>query len=73
MLTLPAPAHAVVDKKLDRAYRIIVWNLLKAKNIDVQSYSALADAVVDTAQNIIEILGSDPVDHDARQLRSLRR
>jgi hypothetical protein len=65
MLALPAPAHAVVDKKHARAYRIIVSNLLKAKNIDVQSYNALDDAVVDTAQNIIEILGGDPVDHDA--------
>jgi hypothetical protein len=65
MLTVPAPAHAVVPRKHARAYRILVSKLLKAKNIDVQSYNALDDAVVDTAQNIIEILGSDPVDHDA--------
>jgi hypothetical protein len=65
MLTLPSTAHAVVDKKHARAYRIIVANLQKAKNIDVQSYNALDDAVTDTAQNIIEILGSNPVDHAA--------
>lgn len=64
MLALPTPAHAVVDRKHARAYRIIVSNLLKAKNIDVVSYNALDDAVVDTAQNIIEILSQNPVPRD---------
>ena len=65
MLSLPSTAHAVVGKKHARAYRIVVSSMLKAKNIDVQSYNALDDAVVDTAQNIIEIYQGDPVDHDA--------
>ncbi|MEI6726030.1 MAG: hypothetical protein WCN81_07400 [Actinomycetes bacterium] len=65
MLSLPSTAHAVVGKKHARAYRVVVSSMLKAKNIDVQSYNALDDAVVDTAQNIIEIYQGDPVDHDA--------
>ena len=65
MLTLPSTAHAVVEKKHARAYKIVVSALLKAKNIDVRSYNALDESVADTAQNIVETLGSDPVDHDA--------
>ncbi len=65
MLAAPTTAHAVVDKKHARAYRIIVSTLAKAKKIDVQSYNALDDAVVDTAENIKEILAGDPVDRDA--------
>ena len=65
MFVVPATAGAVVDRKHARAYRVVVATLLKAKNIDVQSYNALDEAVVDTAQNIIEILASAPVDRDA--------
>ena len=36
----------------------IVSSLLRAKNIDVQSYNAVDGAVVDTAQNIIETLAA---------------
>jgi hypothetical protein len=65
MLVAPATAQATVHKKHARAYRIIISTLAKAKNIDVKSYNALDRAVVDTAENIKEILASDPVDRDA--------
>lgn len=65
MLVLPGVAGAVVPKKHARVYKAMVSATLRSKRIGVQSFNAFDEAVVDTAENIKEILAHDPVDHDA--------